>query len=240
MRIFEERSLDAMIADADRWRMELDATLRSESAVIRGLWSRDRLLALRDHVFRFRQANGLSGNMAYNEGTPDHVKIVDKPLGDHRPTRFVLSQFFPWNTQSHADIPAISLGLMRFRNLASGFAPDTGMRAGCEYVSWPSVIQYRRGGDFLAAHRDQYAFQCILVLSQMGEDFAEGGNYYLSETGHHFEEPNLRFGDVLLLKSDLVHGVHPIDPHLADDGGMGGRWMMFCPLAKRSEVLRAA
>lgn len=240
MRIFEQTSLDAMIGDADRWRVELDATLRNESAVIRGLFDRDRLLALRESVYGVRQRDGLSGNMPYNEATPDHVKLVDKPLGSDRPTRFVLSQFFPWNRQANADIPAISQGLMRFRNLASGFAPDTGMRAGCDYVSWPSVIQYRRGGDFLAAHRDQYAFQCILVLSEMGQDFTEGGNFWLGETGHHFEEPNLRFGDVLLLKSDLVHGVHPIDPALHDDGSMAGRWMMFCPLARRADVLRAA
>ena len=240
MKLYEQTSLSAMIDRADFWKDELDQTLHAQSAVIRGLFDPDRLRTMKAWVYDFRLREGLSGNMAYNDATPDHVKLVDKPLTDRRPTRFVLSQFFPWNNEArdNRDIGEISANLMRFRNLCSGLAPETGFVGDDTFVSWPSVIQYRRGGDFLAAHQDDYAFQCILILSQMGEDFSTGGNYYLGPDGHRYLEPELKFGDVLLLKSDLVHGVHPIDPHQAVEDSAEGRWMMFCPLARRDAVIR--
>lgn len=240
MKLYEENSLSAMIARAQFWKTELDETLTQKSAVIRGLFDRDRLRAMKAWVYAFRQQQGLSGHMPYNEATPDHVKLVDKPLSDRRPTRFILSQFFPWNNdhRGNGDIAEISMGLMTFRNLCSGLDPRAGLVGDETYVSWPSVIQYRQGGDFLAAHQDDYAFQCILILSDFGQDFETGGNYYLGPEGHRFLEPDLQFGDVVLLKSDLVHGVHGIDPHLPLDDSAGGRWMMFCPLARRDAVLR--
>lgn len=237
MKIYEETDMLGMIAQADRWREELNRVLATDSAIIRGLFDKNRILELRAQTFEFRQKHGLSGNMPYDETTPDHVKVVDKPITTARPTRFVLSQFFPWNTQDHADIATISRQLMMFRNMCSGLPPTAGFEDMSEYVSWPCIIQYRQGGDFLAAHRDDYAFQTILMMTEMGADFETGGNFYLNETGHNYLEPELQIGDVLLLKSDLAHGVHAIDPHRADDGSTSGRWMMFCPLSRREERL---
>lgn len=238
MKLFEQSCLSAMTSDAARWKGELGPLLDAQSVVIRGLYDRDRLLELRDAVYGLRHSRGFAENMKYNESTPDHVKIVDKPLSDPRPTRFVLSQFFPWNTPHHRDIRTIAEELMIFRNICSGLAPQTGLSDADEFISWPSFIHYRRGGDFLAPHRDDYAFQTILILSQSGEDFTQGGAFYLDPSRHHFLEPSLEFGDLVLLKSDLVHGVHAIDPQADDNGSQAGRWMMFCPLIRRDHILR--
>lgn len=240
MKLFEQSSLSSMIEDAERWKGELAPILASQSVVIRGLYEPDRLLELRESVFQLRKTHGFAGNMKYNEATPDHVKIVDKAFDDARPTRFVLSQFFPWNTPVDPQIATIARDLMTFRNICSGLAPDTGLSTDCDYISWPSFIHYRRGGDFLAAHRDDYAFQTILVLSQQGRDFEQGGAFYLDESRHHYLEPALEFGDLVLLRSDLVHGVHAIDPQASDDGSQAGRWIMFCPLIRRDAILRPA
>lgn len=238
MKVYEQRSLSDMTANAAQWRAELSARLETETVVIRGLYDADRLREMREAVYALRTSRGFDGNMRYNEATPDHVKIVDKPLSDPRPTRFVLSQFFPWNTPVHGDIRTLSEALITFRNVCSGLDPETGQAGDTTYISWPSFIQYRRGGDFLGPHRDEYAFQTILVLSSQGADFTEGGAYYLDSARHHYLEPALEFGDLVLLKSDLVHGVHAIDPGAEEDGSQAGRWIMFCPLALRRNILR--
>lgn len=240
MKIYEQSDLGAMIAQSDRWRRELNEVLAGDSAVIRGLFSADRIQTLKAETFAFRERMGLSGNMAYDETTPDHVKLVDKPITTNRPTRFMLSQFFPWNSPPYEDIRTISRQLMAFRNMCSGLGWGAGFEDVSEYVSWPCIIQYRKGGDFLTAHRDDYAFQTILIMTELGVDFETGGNFYLNDQGHNYLEPELKVGDVLLLKSDLAHGVHAIDPHRADDGSAAGRWMLFCPLSKRAQTLSAA
>ena len=124
---------------------------------------------------------------------------------------------------------------MRLRNLLVGLPENAGFEDMSRYVSWPCVIQYRRGGDYLAAHRDDYLYQMLLILSEIGSDFETGGNYLLDSHKHVYNEPALKFGDLVMLRSDIVHGVHPIDPHLSvDEQSERGRWILFFPLSDAS------
>jgi hypothetical protein len=193
------------------------------------------LLSLRHWIHSFRLEHGLSGHYRYSKATPDHVKVVDKPLTDARPTRFEFYQFFPWNSQNNPAFSRLTTELTITRNIFSRLPPETGYPDTSRFVSWPCILHYRRGGDFLAAHQDDYAYQLILLLSERGKDFEEGGNYVLKNGKHLFLEPELKFGDLILLKSDIYHGVHAIDPqHPLNELSEDGRWIMFFPLSDAS------
>jgi hypothetical protein len=235
MQVIEDETLASIKERYDFWAREVSRVSKEDVLLFRSLFESERLLSLRRWIHGFRLSQGLSGHHKYSRSTPDHVKVVDKPLTDVRPTRFEFYQFFPWNEQNNPDFKALTTELTILRNLLSGLPPETGYPDTSRYISWPCILHYRRGGDFLAPHRDDYAYQLILLLSERGKDFEEGGNYVLQDGKHRFLEPELQFGDVILLKSDIYHGVHAIDPHLPlVETSEDGRWIMFFPLSEAS------
>ena len=94
-----------------------------------------------------------------------------------------------------------------------------------KFISWISVLQYRSGGDFLSSHRDAYKFQAILIMSEIGRDFSSGGQYILNEkSGSTFTEKQFKVGDLVMLRSDIYHGVYPIDQDsVLADNSINGR-----------------
>lgn len=120
---------------------------------------------------------------------------------------------------------------MQIRNILNGLDLEVGISDVKQFISWISVLHYRSGGDFLACHRDAYKFQAILIMSELGRDFTSGCQYVLSEKyGSIFTEKELKIGDLVMLKSDINHGVYPIDQDTTlSDNSIDGRWIMFSP-----------
>jgi hypothetical protein len=232
MQIIDNISTESILKNPGEWSDMTKKNITNDGGCIfRGLYSPEYIDQFKSWVFNSRITQGLSGNVRYTKNTPNHYKIVDKDLDDSRPTRFLLHQFFPWNIEQNAEYHEFLIDFMKIRNVLNGLETDISITNTKDFVSWNSVLQYRQGGDFLGTHKDRYKYQAILIMSELGKDFQQGGQYYLHpEKGHVYSERQLKKGDLVMLQSDIYHGVHPIDPlHNSSDDSISGRWIMFSP-----------
>jgi len=114
--------------------------------------------------------------------------------------------------------------LAQFRNWIGGVDPDfavTGIERG--QFTAARLHQYPRGGGFMASHRDHFSLanatdsgavyaQPILILSQHGEDFTEGGAYIVLDGERIEYEAYCEPGDVVAYDGRSMHGVADVDP----------------------------
>ena len=232
MKVFDRSSIPDIFENRSHWASVINESVADDGGcIIRGLYDENFILNFKKWVFEQRVRQGLSGNQKYTRETKNHFKVVDKNFEDPRPTRFVLCQYFPWNKTENAEFHDFFIQFMQIRNILNGIDLDVGIFDTKQFISWISVLQYRSGGDFLACHKDKYKFQAILIMSQFGKDFTSGGQYILSEDmGSVFTEKLFRIGDLVMLKSDIPHGVYPIDQDAPlSDNSIDGRWIMFSP-----------
>ena len=116
--------------------------------------------------------------------------------------------------------------LARFRNLLYGLPVDFAVETTEQgYWSCTRIQQYPRGGGFMVPHRDVYSqiatteagmgyYQPMLLMSDPGEDFTEGGAY-VDRGGQRFQyERFCRAGDLIAYNGNSIHGVADIDPML--------------------------
>lgn len=86
------------------------------------------------------------------------------------------------------------------------------------------IHQYPSGGGFMQAHRDttlknvsQKAnlnyFQVMLIMTQKGVDFEEGGGFIMQGEKRWIFEEHCQQGDIIIYDSQSFHGVADIDPH---------------------------
>ena len=182
-------------------------------------------------VINFRK-KGLKGNFKYNNKTKNHYKIVDKNISSERPTKFVLHQFFLWNKEENQKHQSLFEKYVRMRNIINNEEEYECIKFMKKYVSWISMLQYRKGGDFLSPHTDNLNLQVILSMSKLGKDFKKGGQYLIHDKYKHiYVEKYLDIGDVVIFPSKLTHGVYPIDPETKNKNG--GRWILFSPFHKK-------
>jgi len=129
-------------------------------------------------------------------------------------------------------------GLYRLPQDYAVFGTDDG------FWSCTRLHQYPRGGGFMVPHRDLYAqvvtddaelgyYQPLLVLSERGVDYDEGGAYIdVGEERVEFEA-SCQVGDVIVYDGSTVHGVADIDPLQALDlQNFGGRIAAFASLSR--------
>jgi len=133
--------------------------------------------------------------------------------------------------------------LARFRNGLYGLPLDHAVFATDDgFWSCTRLHQYPRGGGFMVPHRDRYAqtvtaearlgyYQPLLVLSERGVDYDEGGAYIdIGEERVEFEAA-CQVGDVIVYDGSTVHGVADIDPLAPLDlQHFGGRVAAFASL----------
>jgi hypothetical protein len=119
--------------------------------------------------------------------------------------------------------------LARLRNLLYGLPAGFAVE-GDEQGLWTCarIQQYPRGGGFMVPHRDMYAqvatteagigyFQLLLLLTEKGRDFQEGGAYVDRGEDRFAFEDGCASGDVVVYDGRSVHGVADIDPLLPLD-----------------------
>lgn len=139
--------------------------------------------------------------------------------------------------------------LARIRNRLHGLREDFAI-AGDEDGFWTCarIQQYPRGGGFMVPHRDLYSqfatddaglgyFQLLLLLTEQGCEYAQGGAYVeLDGERFSYEQHCLR-GDVVVYDGRSIHGVADIDPmHALELDRFGGRAVAIASLFR---VLRA-
>jgi hypothetical protein len=114
--------------------------------------------------------------------------------------------------------------LAQIRNRIHGLRDDYAL-AGDEDGFWTCarIQQYPRGGGFMVPHRDLYSqlatdaaglgyFQLLLLLSQKGTDYQQGGAYVEINGARFSYEDQCERGDVVVYDGRTVHGVADIDP----------------------------
>ena len=96
------------------------------------------------------------------------------------------------------------------------------------------VLQYPRGGGFLAKHSHPIRPQgvgLILALSEIGKDFCYGGTTFGTPMGNVDTSKLQNAGDLILFRYDLEHAVKPIDDDVSLDWGADtGRWTLVLEL----------
>jgi hypothetical protein len=114
--------------------------------------------------------------------------------------------------------------LAQFRNLLYKLPLDFAVRGTDDgYWTCARIQQYPRGGGFMVPHRDMYSqvataeaglgyFQLLLLLTEKGTDFHEGGAYVDIGDDRLFYEDVCRSGDVVVYDGRTMHGVADIDP----------------------------
>lgn len=115
--------------------------------------------------------------------------------------------------------------LAEVRNHMCKMPKDYAKRLEADGAYTASRIQhYPKGGGFMGPHVDvqgmnnirqtlnaQY-IQAILVMSEKGVDFKEGGAYVVRDGKKVFYEDKCQIGDIVMYDGSTVHGVDDIDP----------------------------
>lgn len=114
--------------------------------------------------------------------------------------------------------------LAMFRNHLYGL-PEAHAVAGTDDGYWTCarLLQYPRGGGFMVPHVDMYSqvasrdagltyFQPLLLLTEKGVDFHEGGAYVEVDDDRFYYEDYCQAGDVVVYDGRTVHGVADVDP----------------------------
>lgn len=180
------------------------------------------------------------------------------PSGTHRP-RCHRTIYLSLNFSERFALRAIFITLARVRNLISGLPIDFAIFDDSEGFWTPARIHhYPTGGGFLVEHRDNFTplvqisggipsySQPIVVMSQRGTDFADGGGFVVDRQGARvYYEAFCELGDIILYSGDTIHGVEDVDPHrVFNQKSFDGRLSGLVTLYKRSnsyeEILRSA
>ncbi|PSF35395.1 hypothetical protein C7H19_16565 [Aphanothece hegewaldii CCALA 016] len=106
------------------------------------------------------------------------------------------------------------------------------------------IHQYPKGGGFMQAHRDKTLtnianqkdlnyFQLLLVMSQKGINYQQGGGFIEHNEQRICFEELCCLGDLIIYDSSTIHGVDDVDPHeVLDLDTLSGRMVAFVSLYK--------
>ena len=216
---------------------QIRSGIRNTCFLLRGLFDLDRLRTLKAALHE-RGRTEPARRIRYYEGCPNHHKIAEADMDSGRPEYRRLYQQFPWNPNDMADVFEVGHRLVALRNRIARLDPNMGLDISRGYFTTFTVAHYPSGGGFLGPHADDHeqGLEVILLLSQRGEDYQEGGLFFMDEDQRHqFVDSHTRFGDLIVVRSDTIHGIHPIDPARPRDlSSPAGRWMLFTPMVKAS------
>ncbi len=138
--------------------------------------------------------------------------------------RFVRILYNPIFADDVYGMRAHFVTLARFRNLLYKLPLDHAVHGTDDgYWTCARILQYPRGGGFIVPHRDMYSqvataeaglgyFQPLLLLTEKGSDFHEGGAYVDVGDDRIYYEDFCRAGDVVVYDGRSMHGVSDIDP----------------------------
>lgn len=139
--------------------------------------------------------------------------------------------------QAHSEELAVATkvcrAIIRMRNLIHADHPDYGVDRRFGILGALTASQYPSGGGFMVEHNDtpKEGTSCVLAVTKRGVDFQTGGLYARTDKGEFIDiDAYAGLGDLMCVRSDMRHGVAPIDPELEMDRSLNsGRWMLFSP-----------
>ena len=207
-----------------------ETVARHSLAVVRGLFDRE---ACRAALARIREQFDPAEDRKHDPRDSDAVRRNFQKLQvgansgvDSRRTlgRFMRALYNPVFAEDRWGMREHFVRIAQFRNLLTGRPRDFAVHGTEEgYWTCARVQQYPSGGGFMVPHRDAYAqaatsdggfefAQPLLLLTERGVDFQEGGAY-VDRGDHRFHyERYCRSGDLVLYDGRSIHGVGDIDP----------------------------
>lgn len=234
-RFFDVRSLDS-----ERGVAEILAVLAAEDvAAVRGLVTP---AETRTGLSRLREAfrpeadtrEDLKSRVRAPAEVPNYQRLMLGELGTGERNRTFFMRVFnnpAWRPDLYG-MRSVFARLARARNRLQGAPEDFCVERpeGATYTL-SRIHQFPAGGGFLGEHADSVAarvpldaglartgpepvyVQLLLVMSRPGEDFEQGGGYYVRGDRRIFYERYTEPGDVLLYNGRTRHGVGAVDPH---------------------------
>jgi Ca2+-binding EF-hand superfamily protein len=209
-----------------------DAISSDKVVILKNVFSKNRLLEIREAVFEYFKTNKES-NPLVNGKTPNYHRV------DNNPPKSAVKRIahkyisFYWNRDLAGEttfMKAMSMLKNRIANLEEEFTIHGIEKNG--YISLPNITQYPKGGGRLNKHIDPENIQFTVMIASMSErgaDFSTGGVYVEEDGKKHYLDDILEIGDIFLFKPSLVHGVDDIDPEIGYPqwNDIGGRWILF-------------
>ncbi len=199
-------------------------------ACIRGLFDRE---ACRAALARMRAGFDPAEDRKHDPRDSDAVRRNFQKLQigansgvDSRRTlgRFMRAIYNPVFAEDRWGLREHFVRIAQFRNLLTGRPRDFAVHdTEGGYWTCARVLQYPRGGGFMVPHRDVYAqtatndsgfdfAQPLLLLSEHGIDFEEGGGYVDRADERFRYERFCQAGDLVVYDGRSIHGVADIDP----------------------------
>lgn len=129
----------------------------------------------------------------------------------------------------------------KVRNKILGFKENFCLKTP-ENALWSAcrILQYPIGGGHMSMHSDYVLksvskinfrnkfYQLILPITERGKNFKDGGAYIIHKKKFIDIEKFCKIGDVLIYKTDILHGVNEIDPKKKLDlRGINGRVILM-------------
>ncbi len=199
-------------------------------AIVRGLLDRDELRAALER-FRVHFDARLDARHDPRDSDATRRNFQKLQVGansgvDSRRTlgRFMRIFYNPIFAEDIYGLRSHFVTLARFRNLLYELPLDYAVH-GTDDGFWTCarIQQYPSGGGFMVPHCDMYAqaattesglgyFQVLLLLTEKGVDFHEGGAYVDVGEDRRLYEDGCRTGDVVVYDGRTVHGVADVDP----------------------------
>lgn len=207
-----------------------------EIVVIRDVFDKNELLALRDRIHEF----GTSTPEFNPDRTANTVNF--HRIDNNHPKMMVrrIAHFyrFSYHNSDEAGVFKFMHPINILRNQVAGLPRDyTFYNDDDGFLSQPAMLHYPAGGGYMMTHVDPLhpqQVELVLLLSERGTDFQTGGLKAKSISDEDFVdiEGQLKIGDICMFRPDIPHGVEAIDKEMPLDWKQSrGRWIMFSPIA---------
>lgn len=235
----DKRTLREVLGELDLKKIAKEAEKRP--VILRGFFNKNQTQAIKNQILSDFPDSSISQNFKYYEGCPNVNKYIYRDYSYFRPERRFLWNYFLWNQDDKNPIFQIGKTFIELLNLLTGFPKDYGHDPKCGHFYTLSTMCYPKGGGFLGPHVDDYGanYQALLIMSKLGVDYKEGGVYCFDEENKcRYLEPELEYGDVLLLPATVVHGVYAVDPK-ENDELYEGRWAFFTPMPRSDSLVNS-
>jgi len=222
---FEGTDLEALPYD------EIRAALGTHTIVrVRGLFDRDSIRAtLAGMAARFDASNDRRHDPRDSDAVRTNFQKLQVGANSGVDSKRTLGRFMRvfYNPIFEDDVHGMRehfVTLARLRNLLYKLPIDFAVHGTDDgYWTCSRIQQYPSGGGFMVPHRDRYSqvatveaglgyFQLLLLLTEKGTDFREGGAYVDVGDERFLYEDACRSGDVVIYDGRTMHGVADIDP----------------------------
>ncbi len=211
----------------------------NEGYIVKNYYPREKCIALREQVLEINAHSDPSWHPCL-DGVPDYHRINDEYPKSWVKARTHTYYFHHFNNTAIVDD---FRDIFEIKNYLAG-EPKTAHitnQPSDGLISRVLVVQYPRGGGYLAEHADPNSkfalIQTLIQMSDYGEDYKTGGLYIRPDEAAPpvMIDPLAEMGDLMVLSPGVAHGVSPVDAEQSIDwNSRDGRWIIL-PLILRSD-----